>query len=158
MLEFFGKGNRFSSLTGEKLSEHQVTQSMEATVKQMTASVGAYALAPIWGEPPYYGLFVEQGDLAERGACLEFLAALDRELGRQNSEYGGEARKWAFGADSAQVLPVGTWLAWDRERLGIAGGSPEQYKHPCLIGDIAFHMTMNVLHEIDRGERRASAP
>jgi len=32
----------------------------------------------------------------------------------------------------------GFWAKWDAERLAKTGGSPEQYKHPCLIGDVEF--------------------
>jgi hypothetical protein len=32
-----------------------------------------------------------------------------------------------------------SWTRWDRERLQRTGGTLEQYKHPCLIGDHEFH-------------------
>ena len=48
----------------------------------------------------------------------------------------------------AELIPAGAWAAWDRARLAQTGGSPEQYKHPCLIGDIAFRETMQVVREV----------
>ncbi len=48
----------------------------------------------------------------------------------------------------ALVLPAGTWTKWDRDRLAQTGGSPEQYKHPCLIGDLKFKDTLPVLREV----------
>ena len=45
------------------------------------------------------------------------------------------------------IVPTGTWAKWDRERLAQTGGSPEQYKHPCLIGDMKFRESMTVLRE-----------
>ena len=47
------------------------------------------------------------------------------------------------------LIPAGTWAAWDRDRLASTGGSPEQYKHPCLIGDIKFRETMRVVGEVN---------
>ncbi len=38
--------------------------------------------------------------------------------------------------------------AWDRDRLAKTGGSPEQYKHPCLVGDAAFRDTLPVVREV----------
>jgi hypothetical protein len=32
----------------------------------------------------------------------------------------------------------GFWADWGRARLERGGGPPEQYKHPCLIGDPQF--------------------
>jgi hypothetical protein len=37
------------------------------------------------------------------------------------------------------VVRPGFWGQWDRERLQRTGGTLEQYKHPCLIGDHGFH-------------------
>jgi hypothetical protein len=48
----------------------------------------------------------------------------------------------------ALLVPAGTWAAWDRDRLAQTGGSPEQYKHPCLLGDLTFRETMRVLREV----------
>ena len=46
------------------------------------------------------------------------------------------------------LIPTGEWTIWDRNRLSQTGGSPEQYKHPCLIGDLKFRDTMTVLREV----------
>ena len=46
------------------------------------------------------------------------------------------------------LLPAGTWAEWDRQRLARTGGTPEQYKHPCLIGDSGFRATMPVEEEV----------
>src|SRR5260370_32786613 len=78
LLEFLSKGSLFSNLTGEKLSEYQVTQAMTATLHELDVTVGTYSLAPCWPEgggdleQPYYGLFVEAGERpgAHRAALL----------------------------------------------------------------------------------------
>jgi hypothetical protein len=60
-IEFLGKGSRFSNLTGEKLSEHHVTQSVDTVVKSVPQPLTAYSLAPCWDDAqPYYGLFLEE--------------------------------------------------------------------------------------------------
>jgi hypothetical protein len=45
-------------------------------------------------------------------------------------------------------LPPGTWANWDRERLSRSGGTPEQYKHPCLVGDLKFRESLPVEGEL----------
>ena len=43
-----------------------------------------------------------------------------------------------LGPIRAFTLAPGFWATWDRDRLSKTGGSPEQFKHPCLIGDVGF--------------------
>jgi hypothetical protein len=143
MLEFLGKGNRFANLTGEKLSEHHVTQAYDRTVRQTGLATGAYSLAPCWDEvAPYYGVFIEADQLPADPA--KFLATLDAELATLNSEYAAKRQSQRLGPPRLMVLEPGTWQGWDRKRLLQSGGPPEQYKHPCLIGDLNFGQSVAV--------------
>ena len=149
LVEFLGKGHRFANLTGEKLSEHQVTQAMEAVARQVPQPVTAYSLAPCWDDvQPYYGVFLEEPDVTDSGVLRRFLEVFDRCLGEQNIEYQAKRASGRLGPLRVEVLPPGTWHQWDRDRLAHTGGSPEQYKHPCLIGDVDFRATMPVQREI----------
>ena len=47
-----------------------------------------------------------------------------------------------------ELLPTSTWQQWDRARLARTGGTPEQYKHPCLISDPKFRETVGVEEEV----------
>jgi hypothetical protein len=153
LIEFLGKGNRFANLTGEKLSEHHVTRAMDQTAARLRQPISAYALAPCWDEAqPYYGLFIESPDVADEGLLGRFVAALDRELGEQNIEYAAKRDSGRLGPVRVEVLPAGVWQKWDRERLTKSGGSAEQYKHPCLIGDVNLKQSMPVLREIAVGQ------
>ena len=145
LVEFLSKGAYFSNLTGEKLSEHHVTQAMAAALRETEQTLTAYSVAPCWDdELPYYGLFVERADLGagDRGARLADL--LDRRLGEANIEYRAKRDSLRLGPVRPQLLPPGTWAEWDRKRLQRSGGAMEQYKHPCLINDPNFRATMPV--------------
>ena len=138
-IEFLGKGSRFSNLTGEKLSEHHVTQSVDRVVQSVPQPLTAYALAPCWDDSlPHYGLFLEEQDATDPTLLRRFLIALDLALGEHNIEYEAKRSSGRLGTLLAHVLPSGFWANWDRERVAKTGGSPEQYKHPCLIGDVNF--------------------
>lgn len=147
LIQFLSKGSRVASLTGEKLSEYQVTLALEDAVKRTGQAVHAYTVAPCWDDvQPYYGLFAEETDLAE--GAVRFLEEFDRCLGVRNSEYASKRDSGRLGPVRLEVLPAGFWAKWDRERLAKTGGSPEQYKHPCLIGDVDFRTTVPVLREV----------
>ncbi len=142
LLEFLGKGHHFASLTGEKLSEYQVTGAMADVTQQLGLPLPVYTVAPIWNDQqPYYGLFVERGIWPD-AAANAVLTAFDATLSIANDEYRGKRSSGRLGAIRVFWLPPGTWANWDGARLAKAGGTPEQYKHPCLIGDLKFRDSM----------------
>jgi hypothetical protein len=149
LVEFLSKGAHFANMTGEKLSEHHVTRAMATVLRQLDMTLTCYSVAPCWDDDtPYYGLFVERPDVtsAEQGSRLA--ALLDRQLGEENIEYAAKRDSGRLGPVRAQLIAAGTWAAWDRDRLAATGGSPEQYKHPCLIGDLKFRDTLRVIREV----------
>jgi GH3 auxin-responsive promoter len=149
LIEFLGKGHRFSNVTGEKLSEYHVTRAMDAVAQRVPQPVMAYSLAPIWDDKqPYYGLFLEEPDATDEAVLRRFLAEFDTQLGEENVEYAAKRESGRLGPARALLIPAGTWATWDHARLAQTGGSPEQYKHPCLIGDIKFRETMKVVREV----------
>ncbi len=149
LVEFLGKGSRFANLTGEKLSEHHVTKAMDAVLGRVPQPLTGYTLAPIWDDVrPYYGLFLEEPDTADGDTLRRFLGEFERELGVQNIEYEAKRGSARLGPVRVEVLPAGAWAKWDRERLEKTGGSPEQYKRPCLIGDTKFRDGVPVMREI----------
>jgi len=144
LLEFLGKGHHFANLTGEKLSEYQVTRAVAAVTRRRGISLPVYAFAPCWDErQPYYGLFIER-DAWDGSAAGTALADIDAALAEANQEYHGKRASERLGPVRVMWLPPGTWAKWDAERQARSGGPPEQYKHPCLIGDVKFKETMPV--------------
>jgi hypothetical protein len=149
LVEFLGKGHRFANLTGEKLSEYQVTRAFDAVAARLHQAVTAYTVAPVWDESqPYYGLFLEEPDAADEARLRNFLREVDHQLGVENVEYAAKRESGRLGPIRAIVILAGAWSAWDHARLAQTGGSPEQYKHPCLIGDVKFRESMRVVREV----------
>jgi hypothetical protein len=153
LLEFLSKGSHFSNLTGEKLSEYHVTAAVQDIVRELNVPLGTYSVAPCWPSggddlTPYYGLFVERGDLPSVAEAARFARRLDQRLSELNIEYAGKRESLRLSPLKVQLLPAGTWQEWDRKRLEKTGGTLEQYKHPCLIGETQFRATMPVEQEI----------
>jgi hypothetical protein len=149
LLEFLSKGAHFANLTGEKLSEYHVTGAMKDVLGSLGLTVNSYSVAPCWhDEQPYYGLFMERGDVASREQGLRLAAALDRRLQEVNIEYASKRDSLRLGPIRLQLLADHTWQAWDRQRLAKTGGTLEQYKHPCLIADLRFRETVGVQEEL----------
>ena len=122
---------------------------MDAVAKRLHQPITAYTLAPVWDDAaPYYAIFLEEPDAANEAGLRAFRKELDRALGEENIEYASKRDSGRLGPVRAAIIPTGAWSAWDRDRLIKTGGSPEQYKHPCLIGDLKFRETMPVEKEL----------
>ncbi len=138
-IEFLSKGAYVSSITGEKVSEYQVTQSMVRVLHELDLTLGTYSLAPCWDdEQPYYGLFAEEDDLSKSQAGTRLVERLDECLRQINIEYDSKRSTQRLGPVRLELVRPGFWQEWDRQRLQKSGGILDQYKHPCLISDPKF--------------------
>jgi GH3 auxin-responsive promoter len=138
-LEFLSKGAYFSNLTGEKVSEYQVTQAMVEVLHELNLTLNTYSLAPCWDdEMPCYGLFVERDDLASPSAGENLVQRLDERLRNVNIEYDAKRASLRLGPIHLEQVSPGFWAEWDKKRLHRSGGGHDQYKHPCLISDTSF--------------------
>lgn len=149
LVEFLSKGSLFSNLTGEKVSEYHVSAAMKDVLRDLDMNLTAYSLAPCWNdEQPYYGLFVERGDVNGREQAVKLIQALEKRLCDVNIEYASKRESQRLGPIRLEIIPTGAWQIWDRQRLARTGGTLEQYKHPGLIADPKFRETMQVEEEI----------
>jgi len=149
LVEFLSKGSHFANITGEKVSEYHVAGAMTDVLREMDLALSTYSMAPCWDdEQPYYGLFVERGDVANREQGIRLTEALERRLTEVNVEYAAKRESRRLGPIRLELLPPGTWQHWDRQRLKKSGGTLEQYKHPCLISDPKFKDSMQVEEEV----------
>jgi hypothetical protein len=154
LLEFLSKGSHFANITGEKLSEYHVTQAMTEVLRELDLTLTAYSLVPCWSsgaaaadsaedyEQPYYGLFIEQGDLPDLSVGRRLAEVLDARLRQANIEYASKRESQRLGPVRLELAPTGFWARWDRARLQQTGGTLEQFKHPCLIADPHFRSRM----------------
>ncbi len=135
LLKFLNKGSHFSSITGEKLSEHQVADSVRRAMEEMDISLGLFTMAPRWDDPPGYVLLLEPGPYVPRRQ--ELAARVDRHIGRMNVEYRERLTSQRLRPLEVCTVPEGAWEIFRAQRLR-RGGSLEQYKHPCLTNDLEF--------------------
>jgi GH3 auxin-responsive promoter len=148
LLEFLNKGAHYSSLTGEKISEHQVVAAVEEAQRSVRLRLSSYLLAPIWDEPPYYALLVEYRDLADSGTAEPLANAVERELRRQNVEYVSKRDSLRLGPVRILPIPSGSWAEFQRRRLVRSGGTVEQYKQPHLVPDLNIAETFRPLEAV----------
>ena len=141
LLEFRHKGSHISSITGEKIAESQVVESVNAAVRECGINLSLFTLTPQWGDPPGYTLFV-QCDSSPSGidhSLLNRLAVVvDEKLAFGNLEYREKRESGRLGPVRVEELRKQQWDSFTKARQSRSGGSPEQYKHPCLLPDPEF--------------------
>jgi len=135
VVEFLNKGAHYSSLTGEKLSEHQVISSVQEAQQEIGLRLVSYLLLPSWGEPPFYSLLVENADLP-LSETRRLSDLVDERLRVQNIEYASKRETLRLGPVRTIRLPEGSWAEFQKRRLARSGGTVEQYKQPHLIPDL----------------------
>jgi hypothetical protein len=135
LIEFLNKGAHYSSLAGEKLSEHQVIAAVEESQRSAGLKLKSYLLLPSWCDPPYYSLLVEEDDLP--GLDSGPLASdVERALARQNIEYANKRATLRLGPVRIVPVATGSWSEFQKARLLKSGGTVEQYKQPHLVHDL----------------------
>lgn len=138
LLEFLHKGAHISNLTGEKITESQVVDSVRQAIQTTSLEIGQYALIPRWAEPPHYQLLVEEPEAHAESQLQAFLNEVDAQLQRTNCEYEEKRQSGRLAPLELCPLSKGTWQRFAQERQQKLGGSIEQYKHPCLIPELDY--------------------
>lgn len=133
ILEFVNKGHFFANITGEKLSEHQAVSAVETAFHEMRLSLDSFTLVPVLGEVLRYVLMLEPG--AQDGHEVELARKVDERLQHLNCEYAEKRRSGRIGPLLVEQVQPGTWAEM-RRRKSAARGNFEEYKHPCLLGDL----------------------
>ena len=136
LIEFLNKGAHYSSLTGEKLSEHQVIAAVEAAQRTAGVHLRSYLLLPTWDDPPFYSLLVEESDLTSSATQERLAVAVELELQAQNVEYVSKRNTLRLGPVRILRVANGSWAEFQKRRLANSGGTVEQYKQPHLVPDL----------------------
>ena len=138
ILKFLHKGNRISSLTGEKVSEHQVVEAFRACERGLGFSAPQFTVCPGWDVPPFYFVLLEErpdglfaDDPGER-LLASLGARFDTELSELNMEYRSKRDSGRLGAPVVRVITEGSFERDKRAHIQKSGGRLEQYKHPYL--------------------------
>lgn len=128
VLEFLHRGASVSSMTGEKLTEWQVSESYRRATEALNMPAALFVLAPVWGDPPCYRLHLERSDRVEALGD-----AMERELGMLNREYASKRSSGRLGPVTVHVLPDGFLMERDSRIQAGRGAAKEQFKHRFLL-------------------------
>ena len=132
-IKFLNKGNNISSLTGEKLTEHQVVGAMQQASKIHSLSIDSFLVTPMFQdlETPRYVLLLEKSqETQDREKLKRVSADFDSALKGLNIEYACK-REGRLETVSIGLVPEGTFEEMRKEFLE-SSQKDTQYKHKFL--------------------------
>jgi hypothetical protein len=135
LVEFLNKGKSFSNLTGEKISEYQAIRAVEKSFKELKLRIDTFTLAPVLERQPRYVLLVERK--THRDRAMELGARVQENLEQVNEEYAAKCGSGRLLPVEVREVATGAWAELRRERTSRRGNF-EEYKHPCLVGELDF--------------------
>lgn len=133
VFEFLSRGRSTASITGEKITEHQVVAAMRRAAEPIGHSVERFELQGRFPEHgrPYYELRLEDGPDAD-----ELAGAMDVALAELNVEYSSKRSSGRLGPIRPRVLRPGALLRQDEAEVR-RRGRLEQFKRRYLVTEIA---------------------
>jgi hypothetical protein len=147
VIQFVRKGQGMTNITGEKLTESQVTGALVEVVDSQGFDVQHFTACVEWGEPPRYAFYAELGETMTPERCAQLAAAIDRSLSTRNIEYEAKRESQRLGAPAVKRVAPGTYQKLRQKR--VAEGAPEaQVKIPQLSTDMEFGKDLEVLEEV----------
>lgn len=133
VFEFLSRGLHTASITGEKITEHQVVEAMRSATAAIGWRVQRFVLQGHFALAPYYELRVE----VAAGRNADSLAAtLDTALAGLNIEYASKRASGRLGPIRVSVLPAGELERAELALIASRRGRCEQYKHQYLLTEV----------------------
>ncbi len=131
VFEFLSRGLHTASITGEKITEHQVVEAMRIASHELRLHVDTFVLQGHFDSVPYYELQIESGGDIDRLGGL-----MDSALAELNIEYGAKRKSGRLGPIRTALLEPGTLRRREQEKIAARRGRNEQYKHQYLLTEI----------------------
>jgi hypothetical protein len=147
VIQFVRKGQGISSVTGEKLTESQVTAALLEALEQESVTLEHFTACVSLGDRPAYAFYVEGAGSEAIEKLRRFARNVDRALCANNSEYEAKRVSQRLGPPVVRRVASGSYQALRQQR--VAAGAPEaQVKIPQLSPNLRFGDQLEVVDEI----------
>jgi hypothetical protein len=147
VLEFLYRVGHTCSLTGEKLTEDQVSIAVAAGLSRLGLHVRGFTLYPVPLPFPHYGLAAEFVETLTYEDLRNLLEQIDRELAHLNIEYKAKRSSCRLAALEVSSVRTGSYAAYRHQRSGNQL-SETQIKVPCLTRDTSFLRSFDVIDQL----------
>lgn len=144
IIEFLHRAGSTCSLTGEKLTEDQVTAAVGEVARSLGVDLEGFTLLPARDGFPRYVMLAEPGDGVDARTFSGAPFMLDRALAAQNIEYGAKRSSERLDPPEIWIVRAGSYEAARRKRVA-AGANDAQIKPTALTRNPQFSDDFQVL-------------
>ncbi len=137
VVEFLHRIGSTCSITGEKLTEEQVTQTVSAVASRFELAIEDFTLHPALEGFPHYVLLIESATLPAAPNLRAFLQTFDRELAERNIEYSAKRTSERLGPPELWIAEKGSYERRRKRRIA-SGANDGQLKPTHLTRDSRF--------------------
>ena len=147
-ISFLNKGKHISSVTGEKVSEHQVIHAVRKAMHKVDAHFHYFTVTPCWDKIPYYAICLEDNDELHGIDIEDFKNVFDHELKQRNCEYQVKRDSGRLDIPKVFVIKKGTFDQLQYLKFEQSSGRTEQYKHVYLNPEIDYYKNFDIVQTI----------
>lgn len=151
IIEFLHRAGNTCSLTGEKLTEDQVTAAVAAAADRAGLRLTTFTAAPADEGFPRYVLLVEVEGEATRSQLAALRDGFEAELDSRNIEYGSKRESKRLGGPEVWQVRAGQY-AQRRQRRVAAGTNDAQFKPTHLTRDSRILRELEVIERVTWGQ------
>lgn len=145
--EFLHRTGNTCSLTGEKLTEDQVSGAVGALAEKHGLDIVSFTATPAPDGFPRYVLLLELRKTVPVETLEAARAAFDRELDKRNIEYGSKRSSERLGPPDLWIVAPGSYETRRKKRVA-SGTNDPQYKETHLSRDANFHQQFTIVEHV----------
>ena len=147
IIEFLHRAGNTCSLTGEKLTEAQVSDAVSAAAQAAGVTLTSFTAAPADEGFPRYVLLVEPTADMSRAQLERLRDAFEHELDQRNIEYGSKRESKRLGGPEVWLVKAGEYAA-RRQRRVASGTNDAQFKPTHLTRDSRILRELEVIERV----------
>lgn len=148
LITFCYKGKHFSNITGEKLTEFQVTESVRRAGEKVGYHLNDFVFCLHWDDVrPSYSLLMRPDTSADPAILQRFIDRVDEELMVMNVEYRAKRESLRLGPLVLKTVAGKGYQEYENQNQR-ASRNLAQYKHTFLINDPTFESRFQFAYEM----------
>jgi coenzyme F420-reducing hydrogenase delta subunit len=147
VIEFVQKGLNAVSVSGEKVYEAHINESINAANDRLKLAIKFFSASVEMDEPPRYIFLVEFSDNPPSDKKKELLKFVEQELCERNLEYDDTRQRKELDSPVLKVVRKGEFEKYRSKRVA-QGAHETQFKVPELVRDLDFQKNFDITEEI----------
>lgn len=148
IISFCNKGSSISSLTGEKLTEMQIVESVRKASAKTGYDVTQFVACPHWDEKlPHYTILRDERADDNREQLQEFINCVEAELQEQNMEYSSKRSSQRLAPLTLKIVKSGGLHAYQEAKKNKCRNL-SQFKYVYLNPDHQFEAQFEIQNVI----------